>query len=178
MERPINCFTFASKFFSLSTSASTRPPKNREGRSLKVSCQVTWPNMARHLSSIQSPLAAFNTFQIQQFTALYFGIAFSLLIQGRPFVKEIQDAILIQLEFPSIFLTDFGGSRITVLASSASSYEHISPIIRSLHWLPAVDRIAYKLSTLTYSSVSGTGPQFLSKHTPNLQPTPPPPPVL
>lgn len=47
-------------------------------------------------------------------------------------------------------------------------FRHISPIwpiICSLHSLPVVDCIAYKLSNLTQSAISGICPQYLSELT-------------
>ena len=44
-----------------------------------------------------------------------------------------------------------------------SKYDHITPMLHSLHWLPVSSRIEYKLSTLVFSAVSGTGPAYLSE---------------
>ena len=40
--------------------------------------------------------------------------------------------------------------------------DHVSPLLRKLHWLPISCRIEHKTSSLCYSSLSGTGPQYLS----------------
>lgn len=37
----------------------------------------------------------------------------------------------------------------------------MSPIIHYLHWLPVVDGIVYKLSTMTYSTAFGNGRRYL-----------------
>lgn len=42
--------------------------------------------------------------------------------------------------------------------------------ICSLDWLPVVDRMAYKLSTLIYFAISGTSPRYLSELTPIYMP--------
>jgi len=34
-----------------------------------------------------------------------------------------------------------------------SRYEHITPLLRQLHWLKAAERINYKLVLLVYTSV-------------------------
>ena len=49
------------------------------------------------------------------------------------------------------------------LVCRSSKFEHVSPLLHKLHWLPISDRIDYKISSLTYSAVSGTGPEYLSK---------------
>ena len=40
---------------------------------------------------------------------------------------------------------------------------HVSPLLRSLHWLPITKRIDYKLSSLCFSFINGTGPEYLSE---------------
>eukprot|EP00745_Piridium_sociabile_P040659 TRINITY_DN786_c0_g1_i8.p1 TRINITY_DN786_c0_g1~~TRINITY_DN786_c0_g1_i8.p1 ORF type:complete len:1132 (+),score=124.07 TRINITY_DN786_c0_g1_i8:119-3397(+) len=48
------------------------------------------------------------------------------------------------------------------LICRAPKSDHVSPLLHSLHWLPVSKRIDYKLSTLTFSAVSGSGPEYLS----------------
>ena len=45
----------------------------------------------------------------------------------------------------------------------SSRFEHASPLLCSLHWLPVRERIEYKLSALTFSIVSGSAPEYLSE---------------
>ena len=40
--------------------------------------------------------------------------------------------------------------------------DHVSPLLRTLHWLPIQARIEYKLSTLCHSFFSDTAPVYLS----------------
>ena len=40
--------------------------------------------------------------------------------------------------------------------------EHISPLLQNLHWLPVNRRILHKVAALCHSSLSGSGPQYLS----------------
>ena len=49
------------------------------------------------------------------------------------------------------------------LVCKSSKFEHVSPLLHSLHWLPISDRIDYKISSLTHSAICGTGPQYLSE---------------
>ena len=44
----------------------------------------------------------------------------------------------------------------------AKKFDHIHPILETLHWLPVTYRIQYKISTICFSSISGTAPQYLS----------------
>ena len=39
---------------------------------------------------------------------------------------------------------------------------NIQPLLKSLHWLPIACRTQYKLSTLCFDVVSGSGPSYLS----------------
>ncbi len=40
-------------------------------------------------------------------------------------------------------------------------YDHISPVMEDLHWLPIWERINYKVLPLTYKSLIGLAPQYL-----------------
>ncbi|KAF7697257.1 hypothetical protein HF521_005675, partial [Silurus meridionalis] len=40
-------------------------------------------------------------------------------------------------------------------------YDHITPILSSLHWLPVKFRIDYKLLLLTYKTLNGLAPMYL-----------------
>ena len=51
-------------------------------------------------------------------------------------------------------------ARLTVKASNS---DHTTLILHSLHWLPVAARIEYKVSSLCYSSLSDSGPEYLSK---------------
>ena len=49
------------------------------------------------------------------------------------------------------------------LVCKSFKFEHVSPLLHSLHWLPISDRIDYKISSLTHSAICGTGPEYLSE---------------
>ena len=48
------------------------------------------------------------------------------------------------------------------LVLKAHKRDHVSPLLRTLHWLPIQARIEYKLSTLCHSFFSDTAPVYLS----------------
>ena len=52
------------------------------------------------------------------------------------------------------------GARLTVKASKS---DHITPILHSFHWPPVAARINYKVSTLCYSFLSDSGPEYLPR---------------
>src|SRR5438034_344138 len=43
-----------------------------------------------------------------------------------------------------------------------SKYTHVTPILKSLHWLKAKDRIVYKTVSLTYKSLVTPGKMYMS----------------
>jgi hypothetical protein len=40
--------------------------------------------------------------------------------------------------------------------------EHITPILKRLHWLPVKQRIEYKILTLVFKAMHGQAPQYIS----------------
>ena len=45
--------------------------------------------------------------------------------------------------------------------TSTSKYSHITPILKSLHWLKITERIQYKILSLTYSALQFNQPSYL-----------------
>ena len=43
-------------------------------------------------------------------------------------------------------------------------YEHITPLLRDLHWLRSTERIDFKLGVLVYRCLHGLAPQYLSDY--------------
>ena len=43
----------------------------------------------------------------------------------------------------------------------AKRRDHITPILKSLHWLPITRRVDYKLLVLVYNALYGTGPEYI-----------------
>ena len=41
-------------------------------------------------------------------------------------------------------------------------YEHITPLLRDLHWLPVRERIEFKLAVLVFHCLHGTAPPYLA----------------
>ena len=42
-------------------------------------------------------------------------------------------------------------------------HDHITPILKSLHWLPVEQRIEYKVSLLSHKCLYGTAPDYLKE---------------
>ena len=43
-----------------------------------------------------------------------------------------------------------------------ASFQHISPVLQQLHWLPVSSRIQFKILLLTYKALNGLAPQYLA----------------
>jgi len=48
------------------------------------------------------------------------------------------------------------------LICSLSRFQHITPLLRQLHWLKASERIAFKQSVLLYKCLHGSAPVYLT----------------
>lgn len=48
------------------------------------------------------------------------------------------------------------------LLTNTSKYDHITPVLKRLHWLPVPQRIDFKVLLVTYKSLNGAGPTYLS----------------
>ena len=48
------------------------------------------------------------------------------------------------------------------LITGARQQEHITPVLRQLHWLPVRQRVRFKLACVMYKSLSGQAPQYLA----------------
>ncbi|XP_072033195.1 uncharacterized protein [Amphiura filiformis] len=57
------------------------------------------------------------------------------------------------------------------LVTLTKSRDHISPILRELHWLPIKSRITYKILLLTYKSLHGLAPLYLQELLHEYKPT-------
>ena len=48
------------------------------------------------------------------------------------------------------------------LLTKTKRREHITPVLASLHWLPVMSRIDFKILLLTYKALNGTGPRYIA----------------
>ena len=48
------------------------------------------------------------------------------------------------------------------LVFSSSRYDHITPLLRQLHWLKMAQRIDFKLAVLVYKCLHGVAPSYLA----------------
>ena len=57
------------------------------------------------------------------------------------------------------------------LVSGTRKFDHISPVLASLHWLPVSHRITFKLATLTFKILHSQQPSYLATFVQKYQPT-------
>jgi hypothetical protein len=50
------------------------------------------------------------------------------------------------------------------LVFAARKYDHITPLLRELHWVRVPERITFRLATLAYRCQHGTGPNYLAEN--------------
>ena len=47
------------------------------------------------------------------------------------------------------------------LVTGSKKYDHITPIMKQLHWLPINQRIIYKVALITYKAFNGLAPHYI-----------------
>ena len=48
------------------------------------------------------------------------------------------------------------------LVTGARKFDHISPVLKTLHWLPVKYRVMFKVLLMTYKALNGLAPEYLS----------------
>ncbi len=89
--------------------------------------------------AIETLTHAFISSRLDYCNGLYYGISESLLSR----LQSVQNAA-------------------ARLVTGLGRREHITPVLRQLHWLPVRRRVQFKLATLVHRSLSGTAPAYLS----------------
>ncbi len=49
------------------------------------------------------------------------------------------------------------------LVTFTRKFDHITPVLYNLHWLPVKERISFKILLLTYKALHGKGPRYISE---------------
>ena len=72
------------------------------------------------------------------------------------------NALLSGLPAKSIHLFQRIQNNATRLVLKKPKSDHITPLLRSVHWLPVSKRIQYKIATLCYKCIHNSAPAYLS----------------
>jgi len=91
----------------------------------------------------------------------------------RPVVLSLISAlVLTRLDYGNALLVVLPQQQVAKLQSvlhaaarlihGARKYDHITPILRDLHWLPTVRRTEFKLAVLAFRCLHGLAPPYLS----------------
>lgn len=73
------------------------------------------------------------------------------------------NALLIGIPNKSLQRLQYAQNSAARILMRVRKYDHITPILHSLHWLPVSARIEYKISLLTYQCIYGNAPPYLKE---------------
>ena len=73
------------------------------------------------------------------------------------------NALLIGISSKSIQRLQYIQNSAARILLRVRKYDHITPILKTLHWLPVPLRIEYKVSLLTHQCIHGHAPQYLKE---------------
>jgi len=57
------------------------------------------------------------------------------------------------------------------LVTRSKKHEHITPVLRNLHWLPVHKRISFNILLMTFKALNGQSPVYISELISHYQPT-------
>jgi len=82
--------------------------------------------------------------------------------------------VMPRLDYCNTTLAGLPASRLSQLQSvlnaaarlihRSSRYEHVTPMLRDLHWLRSLERINFKLAVLNYRCLHSLAPRYLSNY--------------
>ena len=75
---------------------------------------------------------------------------------------DANNALLYGLPFSTIRPLQLILNMAAKVIVGARKYDHVTPLLKSLHWLPIQSRIIYKVVLLTFKALHGLAPKYLS----------------
>ena len=152
------------------------PQKQRESVSCHLQSLALKPtNQVRNLGVIMDSDLNFNS-HIKSITSAAFyhlkNIAKIKGIVSKPDLERLIHAFVSsRLDYCNGLLTGLskrGVKQLQYIQNAAArvltrtrKYDHISPVLRSLHWLPVAQRIDFKAALLVYKSLHGLAPKYI-----------------
>ena len=110
---------------------------------ISKSCYVHLRNIARIRPNLTEESAA----------TLVHAFISSKLDCGNTLLYGVPDKVIRKLQ-----LIQNNAARIV---TRSNKYEHVTPLLKRLHWLPVRFRITYKICLLTFKCLQGKAPQYL-----------------
>ncbi|XP_053100645.1 uncharacterized protein LOC128322765 [Hemicordylus capensis] len=74
------------------------------------------------------------------------------------------DTLFVGLPLKNIWKLQLVQNAAARVLSGAAWWEHITPILKELHWLPVCFRVQFKVLVLTFNALNGLGPGYLRDH--------------
>ena len=74
---------------------------------------------------------------------------------------DIANALLFNITSRNLDKLQHAQNAAARVLSGTSKYDHISPVLKKLHWLPIRKRIEFKILILTWKAVNGLAPNYL-----------------
>ena len=71
------------------------------------------------------------------------------------------NAVLVGLPVKSLNKLQLLQNSAARVVSRTGKYEHITPVLKALHWLPVKQRIDYKILTMAYKALHGLAPGYI-----------------
>jgi len=95
-------------------------------------------------------------------------------VSNSVFHSLVVSLVMLRLEYCNATLAGLPASQLSRLQSvlnaatrlihRSSRYDHVTPMLRDLHWLPSLECIDFKLAVLTYRCLRGLAPRYLSDY--------------
>ena len=79
------------------------------------------------------------------------------------FYRNWNIVIVCFMDCPLVKLRNFRDCTAARLTVCIKKTDHITPVLKKLHWLPVNDRITFKLLFLTYKSLNGLAPVYINE---------------
>ena len=79
-----------------------------------------------------------------------------------PFTISEPDSCLLKISIKALSRLQYVQNSAARVLTHTKPWQHITPILQQLHCLPVKSRITYKILLLTYKSLHGLSPKYLT----------------